>query len=215
MDEPSRAKVVANLAVTYAEAGERVLVVSTGDLEIGATSLRKAVHTGPVTAADIERWMIPSGTANIATLSMRHFMWNSGQLVSRAKQVFDAARQVAGVVIVEVPPFLSFHHGEALVHSVDAVIIVAENGVTGAPEARHMGDILRRLGAPVLGVVFTGGELSKDQKRQLDEDFANPERAGTVHTGDVGGHGDGTDAEGVVQLSSPGVAAPAPELHPS
>ena len=105
-------------------------------------------------------------------LSMRHFMRNSGQLVSRSNDVFDAARLVADVVIVEAPSFLRYHHGEAMVHSVDAVIVVVDSGVTEAPDAQDMGDILRRLGAPVLGVVFTGEELSASQRKVLDAGMA-------------------------------------------
>ena len=212
VDEPARAKVVANLAVTYAEAGEQVLLVSTGDLEIGAASPVDGVQNSPIASVDIERCMRPSGAANVSMLSMRHFMRNSGQLVSRSKEVFDAARQVAAVVIVEVPAFLRFHHGEALVHSVDAVIVVAENGVTKAQDASDMGDILRRLGAPVLGVVFAGGELSRNQKREIDKGSTNSERADRVHAGDVEADTDVTKADAE---SSAGVAAPAPELHPS
>jgi Mrp family chromosome partitioning ATPase len=212
LDEPARAKVVANLAVTYAEAGERVLLVNSGDLEIGAASSVEGVQNSPVTSVDIERLMSPSGAANVSMLSMRHFMRNSGQLVTRSKEVLDAARQVAAVVIIEVPAFLRFHHGEALVHSVDAVIVVAENGVTKAQDARDMGDILRRLGAPVLGVVFAGGELSRNQKRKIDKGFANSERADIGHAADVQADTDVANADAV---SSAGAAAAAPELHPS
>jgi Mrp family chromosome partitioning ATPase len=211
VDEPSRAKVVANLAATYAEAAETVIVVSTGDLEVGTTFPDESVHAGPVTPADIERWMTPAGPDNVSMLSMRHFMRNSGQLVSRAKEVLDAAREVAAAVIVETPAFLRYHHGEAMVHSVDAVLVVVENGVTEVPDAQDMGDILRRLGAPVLGVVFTGEELSKGQKRVLDAGMAASGRAGTVRTPDTE---EGAD---LVVDAGPGddVDLPAPELHPS
>ena len=60
-----------------------------------------------VTAADIVARIAPAGPDNVSMLSMRHFMRNSGQLVSRAKEVFDAARQVADVVVVEAPAFLA------------------------------------------------------------------------------------------------------------
>ena len=35
----------------------------------------------------------------------------------RAGAVFDAARQVADVVIIETPPILAYHHAEALAHA--------------------------------------------------------------------------------------------------
>ena len=172
IDEPSRPKVVANLAATYAEASEQVIVVSTSDLEVGTTFPADGVLSGPISADDVRSRLTPAGPENVSMLSMRHFMRNSGQLVSRSNDVFDAARLVADVVIVEAPSFLRYHHGEAMVHSVDAVIVVVDSGVTEAPDAQDMGDILRRLGAPVLGVVFTGEELSASQRKVLDAGMA-------------------------------------------
>jgi len=200
-------------AATYAEAADQVIVVSTGDLEVGTTFPAESVQSGPVTAADIERWITPAGPENVSMLSMRHFMRNSGQLVSRSKEVLDAAREVAAVVIVETPAFLRYHHGEALVHSVDAVIVVVENGVTMVPDAQDMGDILRRLGAPVLGVVFTGEELSKSQKRVLDAGMAASGRTGKTPFPDA--DVDADDAVADDAGSGDGVGVPAPELHPS
>ena len=49
---------------------------------------------------------------------------------------------------------------------------MVDSGVTEAPDAQDMGDILRRLGAPVLGVVFTGEELSASQRKVLDAGMA-------------------------------------------
>ena len=46
MDEPSRPKAVANLAATFAEAGERVIVISTCDLDIGTAVPAEGVLTG-------------------------------------------------------------------------------------------------------------------------------------------------------------------------
>ena len=212
-DEPSRAKVVANLAATYAEAGEGVIIISTGDLEVGTAFSAESIQSGPVAPADVERWMTPAGPENVWMLSMRHFMRNSGQLVSRAKDVLDAAREVASVVIVEAPAFLRFHHGEALVHSVDAVVVVVENGETQVGDARDMGDILRRLGAPVLGVVYTGEALSKGQKRAIDQATAVPGRSTTAvpAVDDVDATVDAADDA----APGDGVDAPTPELHPS
>ena len=209
IDEASRPKVVANLAATYAEAGEKVVVVSTGDLEVGTTFPVDSMLTGPITPADIEIRLAPAGPENVSTLSMRHFMRNSGQLVTRSKEVFDALRSVADVVLVEAPAFLRFHHGEAMVHSVDAVIVVAESGATQAPDAQDMGDILRRLGAPVLGVVFTGVELSASQRKVLAAGMAASGRSQSRATATASGLLDSADPEdGAVPEATP-------ELHPS
>ena len=102
-------------------------------------------------------------------LSLRPFVKNSGQLVNRASPVFEAARQIADVVLVEAPPFLQFHHGEALAHAVDVVLVVAECGETTFQGADETGVDLRRIGAPVLGVVFTEVPLTKAEKREAEQ----------------------------------------------
>ncbi len=216
IDEPSRPKVVANVAATYAEASERVIVVTSADLEVGTTFPAESVLSGPITPDDVRSRLTPAGPENVSLLSLRYFMRNSGQLVSRAKDVFDAARQVADVVIVEAPAFLRYHHGEAMVHSVDAVVVVVDSGVTEAPDAQDMGDILRRLGAPVLGVVFTGEELSRTQRRVLDAGMAASGRGRAALDAAVVADDappDGPDAGG--DAGGDTVGETAPELHPS
>ncbi len=215
IDESARTKVVANLAATYAEAADRVIVVSTGELEVGTTFPADDIVTGEVTPADVESRLTPAGPENVWMLSMRHFMRNSGQLVSRSKEVFDAARSIADVVIVEPPAFLRFHHGEAMVHSVDAVLIVAEYGVTEAGDAIDMGDVLRRLGAPVLGTVFVGTELSASQRKILEAGMA---ASGRVRAGGDVGELDMSEDDELAQTekAKDKVAVDsAAELHPS
>ncbi len=165
-DEESRSVLVANLAAAYAEAGERALVVNAGDLEpmaSGAPVVEEQEVTDEELLAEIRETSIPF----VATLSLRPFVANSGQLVTRAETVFRAARDVADVVIVEAPSMMEFHHAEALVHAVDVVVIVSEYMFTTAKGAEISGDKLRRLGAPVLGVAFTKAPLSRKEQREL------------------------------------------------
>jgi hypothetical protein len=90
----------------------------------------------------------------------------SAQLVARGGRLLDAARKVCDVVIVDVPPMLALHHAEALSHSVDVVLVVGECGFTTIDEARQAGDLLRRIEAPVLGVVLTNVPLPATDIRQ-------------------------------------------------
>lgn len=165
--EPTRPKVVANLAATFAEAGERVIVIGTSDLDSGGTTTTDDVILGDVTPEDVERALVPVTPDGVFTLSFSRFMTNSGQLVNRAPLVLEAARQVSDAVLIETPGFLTYHHAEALLHAVDVVLVVCENGATEVPDAQDMGDVLRRLGAPTLGVVFTGVELSESVRKAL------------------------------------------------
>ncbi len=164
--EESRPVVVANLCATYAEAGQRVIVVTTNDLDSGARSGDQRNVSGPVTAVDVQSQLRPSNLEEVSTLSLRPFVRTSGRLVTRAKAVLDAARELADVIIVEAPPLIDFHHGEALLHAVDVVLIVAECQTTTTEDADEAGSILRKLGAPVLGVVFTNMPVSRQEARR-------------------------------------------------
>jgi Mrp family chromosome partitioning ATPase len=163
--EPSRPHVAANLAAIYGEAGQRVIVVSTGDIEAG-TSIRQADgRRAVVTRDDVEARMQPSRLEFVSRLPLGSFIANSGELVTRGRAVLDAARTLADVVIVEVPPLLAVHHAEALARAVDVVLVVGECGVTTFNDARRAGDVLRRIDAPVLGVVLTNVRINQKDVR--------------------------------------------------
>ncbi len=59
------------------------------------------------------------------------------------------------------------HHVEALAQLVDVVLVVGECGTTTFDEARRSGDLLRRMAAPVLGVVLTNVRLPYNDPRQM------------------------------------------------
>jgi len=153
--EPTRAQVAANLAAVYAEAGQRVVVVSTADVEAGRLRGSDGLATGAIATQDVEDRLEASSVEHLFRLTFRHFVDNSSQLVNRAPMVLEAARDLADVVIVEAMPLLDVHHAEALAHAVDVVLVVGESGTTTFDDARKAGDLLRRINAPVLGVVLT------------------------------------------------------------
>jgi len=162
--EPTRPHVAANLAAVYGEAGQRVVVISTGDIEAGQSP---GTVTGEISPEDIQARLEPSRLEHVSRLHLNHFLAGSGQLVSRVPQVIDATRTLADAIIVEVPPLLAVHHAEALAHAVDVVLVVGECRFTTFGDARKAGDLLRRLGAPVLGVVLTNVRLDPRDIRQV------------------------------------------------
>ncbi len=165
-EEEGRTIMVANLAAAYAEAGDRAVVINAGDLDSG-------LQRGPVapiqeaTPELVRQELRPTSLPSVSTLSLRPFVANSSQLVSRAEAVLLAAREVADVVIVEAPALLSFHHGEALIHVADVVVVVSDYLVTTTTEADQSGDILRRLGAPVLGIAFCKVPMPRREQREV------------------------------------------------
>jgi Mrp family chromosome partitioning ATPase len=160
--EPSRPHVAANLAAIYAEAGQRVIVISTGDIETGRRTTGAGAHvTGEIRSEDVAQCLESSRLEHVYRLPLSPFIATSGQLVTRGPSVLEAARGLSDVVIVEVPPILAVHHAEALARSVDVVLVVGECGWTTFQDARTAGDLLRRMEAPVLGVVLTNVRLKQ------------------------------------------------------
>jgi Mrp family chromosome partitioning ATPase len=155
--EPSRPSVVANLAAVHAEAGYQVLVVSVG--ELGWRVPRPGTdYVGPddeITPADIASRSTPSVVQGVRGLALDQVLPNRGHIVTRGPEVIEAAREVADIVIVEAAPLLRSPDGLGLLPAVDVVLAVAEYALTRADDAKKAGSVLRRLGAPVLGVVFT------------------------------------------------------------
>ncbi|MGB7052551.1 MAG: hypothetical protein WBG41_13355 [Acidimicrobiales bacterium] len=157
-DEETRPSVAANLAAVYAEAGQRVIISSTADLGVGQPVVMghsEALLSGDIHPVDVEARLQPTRVDNVARLPFTMFLRNSGQLVSRGKELLDTARSVSDVIIVETPGLLSVHHAEALSHAVDAIVVVGECGTTRMADAKKASELLRRMGAPVLGVVLT------------------------------------------------------------
>ncbi len=168
-NEPTRSTVVDNLAAVCADAGQRVIVVNTHDLrsgDDGGDTGFPATMTPAVLARQVQR----SRLEHVALLSLGQVIGSSGQLLARAPSVMAAARQLCDMVIIEAPPLLAFHDGNALSACSDVVLVVGECGTTGFDQAERAGELLRRIDAPVLGVVLTNVHINSRDLRQAKRD---------------------------------------------
>jgi len=174
--EATRPLVVTNLAATFADGGQRVLVMSTHDLHASnRVSPRGQDPTAPIDPEVLESALRPSPLANVSSVPLIPFVANSGQLALRMPAVLEAARHLADVILVEAPPLLGFHDAEALAPSVDVVLIVGECLATTFDQAKRSGDLLRRIGAPVIGVALTNMRIgSRDIRRSVEKPQVGP-----------------------------------------
>ena len=174
--EATRPLVVTNLAATFADGGQRVLVMSTHDLHASnRASPRGQDPTAPIAPEAIEGALRPSPLANVSSVPLIPFVANSGQLALRMPAVLEAARHLADVILVEAPPLLGFHDAEALAPSVDVVLVVGECLATTFDQAKRSGDLLRRIGAPVIGVALTNMRMgSRDIRRSVEKPQVGP-----------------------------------------
>ena len=174
--EATRPLVVTNLAATFADGGQRVLVMSTHDLHASnRVSPRGQDPTAPIAPEVLESALRPSPLANVSSVPLIPFVANSGQLALRMPAVLEAARHLAEVILVEAPPLLGFHDAEALAPSVDVVLVVGECLATTFDQAKRSGDLLRRIGAPVIGVALTNMRIgSRDIRRSVEKPQVGP-----------------------------------------
>ncbi len=174
--EATRPLVVTNLAATFADGGQRVLVMSTHDLHASnRVSPRGEDPTAPIAPEVLEAALRPSPLANVSSVPLIPFVANSGQLALRGPAVLEAARHLAEVILVEAPPLLGFHDAEALAPSVDVVLVVGECLATTFDQAKRSGDLLRRIGAPVIGVALTNMRIgSRDIRRSVEKPQVGP-----------------------------------------
>jgi Mrp family chromosome partitioning ATPase len=184
--EPSLGDVSLNLATVCAETGQRATLVSTsglaspadselpqttplwwknwpspqrGDASSSNDGENTTLVSGPLSPADVEQLLGETSVPGVSRLDLRYFVGHPAQVVIRMPDVLAALRQIVDVVILEVPSFLSVHHGEGLTPLADVVLVVAEREKTTVGEARKTSATLKRLGAPVVGMVLTDGPL--------------------------------------------------------
>jgi Mrp family chromosome partitioning ATPase len=182
--EPSLGDVALNLATVCAETGQLVTLVSTSGLATPADSElpqttplwwknwpspssgdassstdrdNTSLVSGPLRPADVKDLLGETAVRGVSRLDLRYFVGHPAQVVIRMPDVLAALRQIVDVVILEVPSFLSVHHGEGLTPLADVVLVVAEREKTTVGEARKTSATLKRLGAPVVGMVLTDG----------------------------------------------------------
>jgi capsular exopolysaccharide synthesis family protein len=166
---PSEGKttVVANLAMTFAQVGKKVLVMSCDfrrphihDLfglgnSVGLVeALQSENSEAPVLDGHIEQTpirdvrLVPSGA----------HPRNTAALLSsdRMRTALEEARQQADIVLIDTAPLLASAEVSHLFQLVDAVVIVARAKRTTAEIAERASELLKRLDAPVVGVALNG-----------------------------------------------------------
>ena len=184
--EPSLPDVVTNLAAVCAQIGQRVALVSTAGLASPGVEAEMPQSTplwwkhwpspgdgagfpaekesgsllsGPLDPTDVENLLGETGVPGVSRLDLRYFISHPTQVVIRVPEVLAALQQIVDVVFLEVPSYLSVHHGEGLTPLADVVLVVAERETTTIDEMRRISAVLRHLDARVVGMALTDGGL--------------------------------------------------------
>jgi capsular exopolysaccharide synthesis family protein len=161
-----KSTVVANLAASFSELGKRVLIVSCdfrrpavhrlfnvpnvpGLFDALSMGYGPPVLNGLVTQTSFEGIrLVPSGATPA----------RPGELLSSEsmRTALAEARAMADVVLLDTAPVLAGSDPAPLIPEADAVLIVARAGRTTVNVAEWSTEVLKRLKAPVVGVVLNG-----------------------------------------------------------
>jgi capsular exopolysaccharide synthesis family protein len=155
---------IANLGVVLARAGQRVVIVSC-DLrvprvhlffnqsnEVGFTSV--LLGQCPLSAA-IQPVV---GQPGLVVLPSGPPPPNPAELLStsRAEEVLRSIATNCDIVLVDSPPTLPVADARVLSRSVDATLVVARAGKTTRRSVGRAVEVLREVGAPLVGTVLNG-----------------------------------------------------------
>jgi capsular exopolysaccharide synthesis family protein len=149
-----------NLAVTMAQAGNRVVLV---DSDFRRPSLHKIFHKPSVGLGNLflgnrpeEELIVPTRVQNLWLVCSGPTPPNPSELLGseRMSSVISGLREQADVVIFDTPPIGAVTDAVVLAAQCDGVIMVVERGRTDVASIRGAADKLHGVHANILGVVL-------------------------------------------------------------
>ncbi len=154
----------ANLAVTLAQASYRTLLIDS-DLRhprassyfgISASSVGLVHYL--VGAADKTSIISDTAVPNLSVISPGAPSPNPAELVGSSKmnQLLKELSETFDYIVIDSPPVLPVADSLMLSRNVDGLIFVVRSGETERPAAKEAVRRLRRVAAPLLGVVVNG-----------------------------------------------------------
>jgi non-specific protein-tyrosine kinase len=165
--------VLANLAITMAESGRRVVILDC-DLR------RPALHTifqlpdqPGLTSMMLDESLAPplhgTVTQNVSLIPAGPLPPNPAELISseRFGRALAAIGDLADIVLVDAPPINAVADATILATRVDGVLLVVDSGRTRRDAARRAKQQLDRVGARVLGATLTNVRAEKSQSAYL------------------------------------------------
>jgi non-specific protein-tyrosine kinase len=154
----------ANLAVAFAQAGSRVLLVDADLRKPGVHALFDLPNNVGLTtmirgdAVEPEVLSQPTEQANLRILTTGSLPPNPAELLGsqRMRAVLEHLRKSADLVIFDSPPLQAVTDAAVLSAFVDGTLLVVRAGHSKRGPVRNARETLTRAGANVLGVVLNG-----------------------------------------------------------
>jgi capsular exopolysaccharide synthesis family protein len=151
---------LANLGVVFAQAGERVVIVS-GDLrrprigdffgldeQVGLTSVLLGQRA-------LEETLLPvPGFGRLTLLPAGPVPPNPAELLNSAREIFTRLRHHFDLVLIDSPPVLPVTDAAILAGHADVTLLLAAAGQTRRDDLRRAAEKLGQVDATILGIVL-------------------------------------------------------------
>ncbi len=153
--------VLANLSVSLAEAGHRVIAVCC-DMrrpalhEFFHLSNSEGLSTVLVGKKTLEECLKRSGKRNLQVLTSGPLPPNPSELIGsrRMNELVAQAKSMADFVLIDTPPVLAVSDAAVLAPRTDGVFLVCGMGMAKRDDARKTRDLLQQVNSNVVGVVL-------------------------------------------------------------
>jgi capsular exopolysaccharide synthesis family protein len=153
---------VANLAASFAESGQTVLVVdcdfrrpAVGAL-LGVDAGRGLRDISAPLPKDVSELVVETNVDKVSMIRSGEPGIAPAWFLSAAPTLVTRAREIADVVIFDTGPITLTSEAAALISAVDSVLLVNRTGRLSRSQARGTIEQLTRLGAPMAGIVMIG-----------------------------------------------------------
>lgn len=162
--------IASNLAVTFAQQGLKVLLA---ECDFRRPSVHKAFRVPNEAGmtnllsnpkAVIEDYILTEESLGLSLLTCGPIPPNPAELIgsNRMEQLIHELEEKFDLVIFDTPPLLGFTDGHILAGQADGTIFVVHHGVAIKENMHKVDDILKRVGANVLGAVYNKVPQSKE-----------------------------------------------------
>lgn len=171
-----KSTISANLAVTFAMQGLKVLLV---ECDLRRPSVHKSFHVSNIkgltnlltdTEARIEDNLVASEQENLSLLLSGPLPPNPAELLgsNRMSQLQAELENHFDLIIFDTPPLLGFTDGQIMAGRSDGTIFVIRHGVAKKENMLKANEILKRVNANVLGAVYNFAPQSTQDMSYYD-----------------------------------------------
>lgn len=180
-----KSTVTGNLAVVWAQNGQRVLLV---DADLRRPTLHRTfdldnreglttILTSQAKTIDLNQIIQSSGIDNLSLLPSGPTPPNPAELLNsqRMKDFLAAVKDIYDMVIIDVPPMLKVTDTQIIAHNLDAVVLVVKQGQTEKLGAKRAVELLKLAHANLLGYVMNDVVADSDSGYGYGYGYGNDE----------------------------------------